>query len=78
MIFPLKISGEDTIYFFQVKAVDDEGLEDPTPARQFFPIRNSPPQLKWVLASLIPDTTFTVEPLSGSIRFRRGFYHSIF
>jgi len=60
MIFPLKISGEDTIYFFQVKAVDDEGLEDPTPARQFFPIRNSPPQLKWVLASLIPDTTFTV------------------
>ena len=59
-VFPLKITGEDTIYLFQVKAVDDEGLEDPTPARQNFPIRNSPPELKWTLASLIPDTTFTV------------------
>ncbi|UCF62974.1 MAG: hypothetical protein JSW33_10360 [bacterium] len=59
-VFPLKITGVDTIYLFQVKAVDDEGLEDPTPARQNFPIRNSAPELKWTLASLIPDTTFTV------------------
>lgn len=59
-VFPLQISGVDTIYLFQVKAVDDEGMEDPTPARQNFPIRNSPPELKWTLASLIPDTTFTV------------------
>jgi hypothetical protein len=58
MVFPLKITGEDTIYLFQVKAVDDEGLEDPSPAKQYFPIRNSPPQMKWVLN--IPDTTFTV------------------
>ncbi len=58
MIFPLKITGVDTIYLFQVKAVDDEGLEDPSPAKQYFPIQNSPPQMKWILN--IPDTTFTV------------------
>ena len=59
-LFPLKIAGEDTIYLFQVKAVDDEGLEDPTPARQNFPIKNSPPVMKLTSASRMPDTTFTV------------------
>ncbi len=60
MTFPLEISGEDTSYVFQVKAVDDGGAEDPTPARQRFPIKNSPPVIKWTRASRIPDTTFTV------------------
>lgn len=58
--FPLKITGEDTVYLFQVKAVDDDGMEDPTPAKQLFPILNSPPDIDWVINSNIPDTTFTV------------------
>lgn len=58
--FPLQISGNDTSYLFQIKAVDNLGAEDPTPAFQLFPIRNTPPVISWTPASLIPDTTFTV------------------
>ncbi len=60
MIFPLKISGEDTSYTFQIKAVDNQTLEDPTPAVQIIPIKNTAPIISWTPASLIPDTTFTV------------------
>ncbi len=67
MVFPLKITGVDTIYFFQVKAVDDAGLEDPTPARQRFPIKNSAPVMKWPRRSRIPDTTFTVASFAWDV-----------
>jgi len=60
MTFPLKITGQDTFYIFRVKAVDNLGAEDPTPAQQLFPIKNSPPTISWTAASRIPDTTFTV------------------
>jgi|GEM_PF-470157 len=60
MTFPLELTGVDTIYQFQIKAVDDMGLADPSPACQRIPIKNSPPSIKWTLVSLIPDTTFTV------------------
>ncbi|RMG65201.1 MAG: hypothetical protein D6715_08780 [Calditrichaeota bacterium] len=59
-VFPLTILGQDTVYRFQVKAVDNLGAEDPTPATQLFPIVNSPPSISWTLISQIPDTTFTV------------------
>jgi hypothetical protein len=58
--FRLQISGADTVYLFQVKAVDNQGVEDPTPAIQIFPIINSPPTISWAVGSTIPDTTFTV------------------
>ncbi len=58
--FALRITGQDTTYLFQVKAVDNLGAEDPTPARQTFPIFNSPPRVNWLPISRIPDTTFTV------------------
>jgi len=60
MTFPLQISGQDTTYTFQIKAVDNLGLQDPTPANQLIPIRNTEPAISWTPASLIPDTTFTV------------------
>jgi len=60
MTFPLQISGQDTAYIFKVKAVDNEGMEDPTPAQQKFPIKNSAPTIEWQINSNIPDTTFTV------------------
>ena len=60
MTFPLQISGTDTIYAFQVKAIDDDGAEDPTPAIQRFPIKNTAPQIEWIGALAIPETTFTV------------------
>lgn len=64
--FPLRLTGTDTVYSFTVKSVDNDGLEDPTPARQLFPILNSPPTLRWATGSAIPDTTFTVASFSWS------------
>jgi len=58
--FALKITGTDTTYQFQVKAVDNDGAEDPTPAMQTIPVLNSPPSIGWTQLSRVPDTTFTV------------------
>ena len=63
-IFPLEIFGNDTIYQFQVMAVDNLDLNDPTPALQNFPIINSPPHMEWTINSTIPETTFTVASFS--------------
>jgi hypothetical protein len=38
----------------------DLGLIDPTPASTLFPIKNSPPILKWDELSFLPDTSFPV------------------
>ncbi len=60
LTFPLKISGAETSYVFQVRAVDNKGDWDPTPASQLFPIKNTAPTINWLPTSRIPDTTFTV------------------
>ncbi|MCA9783670.1 MAG: hypothetical protein KDC10_05435 [Calditrichaeota bacterium] len=35
-------------FSFHVKAVDDDGAEDPSPARVVIPVRNSPPEVDWI------------------------------
>ncbi|NOX88681.1 MAG: hypothetical protein GXO77_06620 [Calditrichaeota bacterium] len=60
LTFPLKIAGSDTSYIFKIRAVDNDGASDPTPAVQLFPIKNTPPTINWLPVSRIPDTTFTV------------------
>lgn len=45
---------------FEVRAIDNKGDVDPTPARTVFPIRNSPPTLALSRTDVPPDTTFTV------------------
>ncbi len=57
--FSLKFLELDTIYTFQISAVDDHGLVDPTPAKQKFPVANSRPEVKFVVGTEIPETTFT-------------------
>lgn len=44
---------------FQVRAIDNEGQADPTPARTVFPIQNAPPSIRFNTFDLPPDTTFT-------------------
>jgi len=60
LTFPLVITGSDTLYTFQIKAMDNDSLIDLSPATQLFPIKNSPPEIRWTLVSRIPDTTYTV------------------
>lgn len=64
--FALRITGADTSYVLQVKAVDNLNLEDPTPASQEFPIANTRPQVAWSPNSRIPDTTLTVASFAWS------------
>lgn len=66
MTFRLQISGTDTTYRFRIKAVDNDGAEDPTPADQLIPIVNSRPEISWTTGSNIPDSTFTVAAFSWS------------
>ncbi len=60
LLLPLE-GGESTAnVVVEVRAVDEQGLRDPTPARSVFPIRNSPPDIALSQFELPPDTTFTV------------------
>lgn len=45
---------------FEVRAIDDAGAVDATPARTVFPIRNSPPTATLSGLDLPPDTTWPV------------------
>ena len=58
ILFPLS-SPIDRVAF-EVRAIDNEGRVDPTPARTVFPIRNSPPSLRLEGLELPPDTTWPV------------------
>lgn len=44
----------------EVRAVDNDGQKDPTPAQTIFPIRNSPPEFRFVESEAPPDTTWPV------------------
>lgn len=57
--FTLTLTGPDTTYNLRVKAIDDEGAADPTPASKLFPIVNSTPEIEFPLETDVPETTFT-------------------
>lgn len=58
--FILSISGNDSTFRFFVAAVDNEGLEDPTPATNLYPVINTPPVVRFDAGTELPDTTFPV------------------
>jgi len=61
--FILPVPDGFVVQTFWVKAVDNEGLEDLTPARQDFPVRNSMPSVAFNIASM-PDTTLPAATFS--------------
>lgn len=53
--------GKDTIDFpFHIRAIDNDGLKDPTPADLVYPVKNSPPALAFVYGENNPVKTFPV------------------
>jgi hypothetical protein len=53
--------GQDTMDFtFYARAIDNNGLADPTPARLVYPVKNSPPTVKFVPGLANPVNTFPV------------------
>ncbi len=60
VLLPIPPESDIANVAFEVRAVDDEGQVDPTPARTVFPIRNSPPTFR-LSGTLVPaDTTWPV------------------
>lgn len=64
--FNLTLSGTDTVYTFKIKAIDDQGAADPTPAIQRFPIINTRPSVEFPAGTEVPETTFTIAAFSWS------------
>ncbi len=60
LLLPIPGGSSVANVFVQVRAVDDAGLRDPSPASTLFPIRNSPPAIALSRFELPPDTTFTI------------------
>lgn len=53
--------GEDTVDFnFKVRAMDNEGMVDPTPASVVYPVKNSPPSVHFVAGTQNPTFTFPI------------------
>lgn len=61
--FVFTISGQDSAFRIWVAAVDDEGLVDPTPATNLYPVINSPPSMVFDANTDLPDTIFPVATL---------------
>lgn len=60
VLLPIPRGERDADVVFEVRAIDNEGATDPSPARTVFPIQNAPPTLRLSLFDLPPDTSFTV------------------
>ncbi|TDI72662.1 MAG: hypothetical protein E2O84_08465 [Bacteroidetes bacterium] len=60
VLLPIPRGEREANIAFEVRAIDDLGAKDPTPARTVFPIENGPPSIRFSPFDLPPDTTFSV------------------
>jgi hypothetical protein len=60
ILLPIPAGRTTAAVAFEIRAVDNEGAKDPSPARTVFPIVNSPPRLALTRRELPPDTSWTV------------------
>lgn len=74
-LFYLPLRTQFDIYSFQVRAMDNDSLIDPTPAITSFPVFNSPPEVEWKLNSL-PISTRTEDSVHYSFT-HHSFYWDI-
>lgn len=53
--------GQDTAdFYFNIRAIDNNGLKDETPARVIYPVKNSPPSISFVAGANNPVISFPV------------------
>ncbi len=60
ILLPIPAGASTAAVVFEVRAVDNEGAKDASPARTVFPIRNSPPSFSLLSAEAPGDTTWPV------------------
>ncbi len=56
-----------TMPLFEVRAIDDVGQVDPSPARENFQFRNEPPTVRFTTRLLMTDTTYSSVTLAWSV-----------
>lgn len=59
-ILPMPEGQDSTDVVFEVRAIDNDGLEDSTPASLVLPIKNSVPSVSFKQLQTPPDTTFSL------------------
>ncbi len=62
ILLPIERGSRTANVAFEVRAIDNEGIKDPTPARTVFPIQNSPPEPSGLVL-----LTYRPTPPSGSL-----------
>lgn len=60
VLLPIEEGSSTANVVFEVRAVDNGGLKDPSPARTVYPIVNSPPTIKFNAFELPPEHTFPI------------------
>jgi hypothetical protein len=58
--FIFSLLGQDSTFRIWVASVDDQGIVDPTPASNRYPIVNSPPSMIFDPSLTLPDTIFPI------------------
>ena len=64
LLLPIPLGFDQADVAVEVRAIDDEGAKDPTPARTVFPIVNSNPTFRLIGAEAPPDSTWPVVSFS--------------
>ena len=72
LLLPIPLGQDEADVAVEVRAVDDDGSVDPTPARTVFPILNSDPTFRLLAAEAPPDTTWPVVSFAFAAADRDG------
>ena len=72
LLLPIPLGASEADVAVEVRAIDEAGAVDPTPARTVFPILNSPPSFRLIGAEAPADTTWPVVSFSFAAADRDG------
>ena len=72
LLLPIPLGQDQADVAVEVRAVDDDGSVDPSPARTVFPILNSDPTFRLLAAEAPPDSTWPVISFAFAAADRDG------
>ncbi len=72
ILLPIKAGSSQANVVFEVRAIDNKEVRDPTPARTVYPIQNAPPDILLKGFELPPEETFTVFSFGWTARDPEG------
>jgi hypothetical protein len=71
--FDIPTGSDTTDIIFQIRAIDNLGLADPTPAELIVPIKNTVPTARFDTLNTIPDSVFSVWSVLWEVEDLDGF-----